>query len=73
MQFMRSNPAASVHQLAESFTNVDPRALVAVLLDIITRAPEAGMPLTVLRIVHEVDKWEIVGPDADRAYAEIAD
>ena len=41
--------------------------------DIVQSLPVVGPEQVLLRIVHEVDRWEVVGPDADKAHAEIRD
>jgi hypothetical protein len=70
MKFMRLKNSGG-HGLAEEYAEADPRALVSGLLDIVQALPVAGPNKTVIRIMHEVDRWEAVGPDADKEYASL--
>ena len=70
MQFLRLKNSTD-HGLAEAYAPADPRALISGILDIIQSLPVVGHEQVLLRIVHEVDRWEVVGLDADKAYAEI--
>ena len=70
MQFNRLKNGSG-HGLAESYIPADPMGLVAAVLDIIAQTPVNGPALTALKILHEADAWEVIGPDADKAYAEL--
>jgi len=71
MQFMRLKNGLSHRGPIDTYENANPRAALATVLDIIGKLMDAGPDLTVLRVIHEVNKWEVVGPDADKEYAKL--
>jgi hypothetical protein len=71
MQFMRLKKSSS-HGLAEVYAPADPRAFISRVLDLIQTMATGKTPEhVVLEVLHEVDRWEVAGPDADEFWEKL--